>query len=86
MGLRDEVGKAAEIADRIEERWKQLVGFGCGYFHKYEIRGDELWVWWERPVRQGGGIADKPDRFPVACFECDTVEQAEAILQEAASK
>lgn len=72
------VDKYEEISDKIENRWKALIGFGCGYFSSWKISGDNIHVMYERPCRQGGGITG-PDIIPRKCFEV-SLEEAKVIF------
>ena len=59
----------------IEARWKELIGFGCGYFDSYSIEGDEVWVVYDRP--RGGGL--DTDVIPLQFFE--TEDEKVAVKQ-----
>ena len=71
-----------EAEKLIESRWKQIIGFGCGYFHSWEIQGDLVVVTYERPSRQGGGISDERDRIPLKCFEIESIQEAKKLFEE----
>jgi hypothetical protein len=81
-----DIKKVKEIydstSDKIESRWKQIIGFGCGYFHSWEIQGDLIVVTYERPSRQGGGISDERDRIPLKCFEVESIEESKKLFKE----
>jgi hypothetical protein len=70
-----------ELSDQMEGRWKNLIGWGCGYFVSWKVRGDEVVVTYERPCRQGGG--HDQDVIPLACFEEENEDKAKEMLKEA---
>lgn len=74
--------KYKDLSDKIEGRWKQLIGFGCGYFHNWKIQGDLIVVTYERPSRQGGGISDERYRIPMKCFEVESIEESKKLFEE----
>ena len=47
-----------DLSDRIEARWKDFIGWGCGYFDHFEINGNTMIVYYDRP-RNGGMDADE---------------------------
>lgn len=73
--------KYEELSTHIESRWRELIGFGCGYFDSWTLSGDYIYVYYERPSRQGGGIGH-PDKIPLKCFEVDTIKEAKQIFKD----
>jgi len=70
-------GRRCEIAEKIKDRWKFLIGFGCGYFNDWYVDGSTVNVSIERP--RGGG--PDTDVIPLACFEAATDAEAKLLWQ-----
>lgn len=79
--IKEIVDQYEELSSEIAERWKDIIGFGCGYFNRFTIDGDNVLVYYEYPSRMGGGICSEPDVIPIECFKCKTVEEAKRIYK-----
>jgi hypothetical protein len=61
----------------IEERWKQLIGPGCGYFIDWRIECEEVdivTIIYDRP--RGGGT--DTEEIPIEFFEIEDEQEAVA--------
>jgi len=64
--------------NEVEERWKKLIGFGCGYFSDWDEEEDIVYVTFADP--RGGG--QKVDKIPARFFEIKDDDEAVREFQE----
>lgn len=71
-----------EVSDFVESRWREMAGFGCGYFTGFEIRGDLVIIKRDQPSRLGGGSGYNHE-IPLACFDPNlSLADAKKIFDE----
>lgn len=42
-----------KLTEKISNRWKQIIGFGCGYFESWKVSGDKIYISYTGPSRLG---------------------------------
>ena len=60
----------------VEERWKYLIGFGCGYFDTWSIVEDIV------AVKYNSRSGDGTDYIPIRFFEGDDKEEAKSAYDK----
>jgi|GEM_PF-6490063 len=63
--------KISEFNDVVEERWKKLIGPGCGYFISWSMEKDMVSVSYRSP----SGNIDS-DEIPMRFFEIESDDEA----------
>jgi len=58
------------INQDVSERWQKLIGFGCGYFSDWSIKGDIIEVGYSH--RGDHGV----DKIPIEFFEITDADEA----------